>query len=517
MKGKPVRPDTVLIADSDAERGERLARACEALGLRAPIALHGASALEQALALQPEALVVEIDLPLIDAPRLAQILRANPRTAALAMLFIGSGQAGAGEPSAPAAQAASVLPGHTDPETIAHFVMGILAKRRAERAHDGEGDPSEAGAMEGSLGPLGAAELLELFHVNLQTGCLELTRGRARKRQRGAIYLREGQVVHAEVGSVHGEKAFLRLLGWDRGRFAFRPTATSAESSIDRPTRALLREGVRQGAEWRRLAAELRPRGARARLRVSRAALPAVLHPLTQEVLMILEMTDRIDEVLDRCSFPDYQVLGTLSTLVRRGLVDLRRGPGPGRGRHAAGPSAASRLRDRLIATGAPTEGADAKVVVATSSDAALRALGSLLERAGGASLTASEPLHGAGPLGRLDLDDDFGIEWLAVSADARFAPIWPLAARGALALVLLHAGRTRESSAALRAAQACFAELPGARVVHLLLQEKGEPSVDELCESLGLADARNIAAFSLDDKAKLRGAFDALLARLAP
>ena len=514
MTGKPERSETVLIADSDAARGERLARACEALGMRAPVALHGASALEQALALQPEALVVEIDLPLIDAPRLAQILRANPRTASLAMLFIGSGQAGAAQ-SAP--QAASVLPGHSDPDTIAHFVMGILAKRRAERARDGDGDAAEAGAMEGSLGPLAAAELLELFHVNLQTGCLELVRGKGRGRQRGAIYLREGQVVHAEVGNVKGEKAFLRLLGWDRGRFAFRPSLASGESSIDRPTRALLREGVRQGAEWRRLAAELRPRGARARLRVSRASLPAVLHPLTQEVLMILEMTDRIDDVLDRCSFPDYQVLGTLATLVRRGLVDLRRGPGPGRGRHAAGPSAATRLRDRLIASGAPAEGADAKVLVAACSDAALRALGVLLERAGGAALSGPEPLRGIGALGRLDLDDDFGIEWLAVSAEPRFAPIWPLAAHGALALVLLHAGRARESSAALRAAHACFAEQAGARIVHLVLQEKGEPTVDDLCESLGVVDARGVATFSLDDKAKLRGAFDALLARLAP
>ena len=57
----------------------------------------------------------------------------------------------------------------------------------------------------------------------------------------------------------------------------------------------------------------------------------------------------------------------------------------------------------------------------------------------------------------------------------------------------------------------------PGARVVHVLLQDKGEPSADELCESLGLADARGIATFSLNDKTKLRAAFDALLARLAP
>ena len=100
---------------------------------------------------------------------------------------------------------------------------------------------------------------------------------------------------------------------------------------------------------------------------------------------MVLEITDRIDEVLDRCSFPDYQVLGTLSTLVRRGLVELRRGPGPGGARHTLSPSAAARLRDRLVASGTSGEIADAKVLVVPSSDAAQRALCAVLERAGGA------------------------------------------------------------------------------------------------------------------------------------
>src|SRR5262245_52457699 len=388
MASRNVRSEAVLIADSDVSRAERLARACESQGLGARVAVHGAAALEQALAVQPAALVVEIDLPLIDGPRLAEILRANPRTAQTAVLFIANHPSADGDP-----RDTRVLPGHADPETIARFVGGILEKRRAERARDGDTDTGDAGAMEGSLGPLSAAELLELFHMNLQTGQLELVRGRGRGRQRGAIGLREGQVVFAQVGSVQGEKAFLRLIGWDRGRFSFRPGPAPADVNIDRPTRALLREGLRQRAEWQRLSTELRPRGARARLRVSRASLPAILHPLTQEVLMTLEITDRIDEVLDRCSFPDYQVLGTLSTLVRRGLVELRRGPGPGSGRHTLSASAAARLRDRLVATGTSGELADAKVLVVASSDAALRAFCSVLERASGAAIAAVAPV----------------------------------------------------------------------------------------------------------------------------
>jgi CheY-like chemotaxis protein len=511
MSSQAATPEAVLVADSDVERGGRLARALEAQGLRTSIALHGASALEQALALQPAALVLELELPLIDGPRLADILRANPRTAQIAVLFI----ANAASPEADTPGDGRVLSGHADPDTIAHFVAGILDKRRAERAHDQGVESTDPHAIEGTLGPLSAAELLELFHVNLKTGCLELVRGRGR--QRGAIHLREGQIVHASVGPVQGEKAFLRLLGWERGRFAFRPGPPTPETTIDRPTRALLREGVRQRSEWKRLAAELRPRGARARLRVSRASLPAVLHPLTQEVLMVLELTDRIDEVLDRCSFPDYQVLGTLSTLVRRGLVDLRRGPAPGGVRRALTASAAARLRDRLVASGASAEGADAKVLVAASSDAALHALCTLIERAGGASLAPAAPLRGIAALGRLDLDDDLSIEWIASSPDPRFAPAWPLAAHGALAILLLHGGRPQDSCAALRAAQNAFLALPGVRVVHALFQEKGRPATAELCEALGVLDERSIASFSLEQPTALRPALDALLARLAP
>ena len=82
---------------------------------------------------------------------------------------------------------------------------------------------------------------------------------------------------------------------------------------------------------------------------------------------------------------------------------------------------------------------------------------------------------------------------------------------------MLLHAGPARESRAALQAACSHFAQLPGARVVHALLKEKGEPSAGDLCESLGLSDPGSIAAFSIDEPKLLRSALDALLTRLAP
>ena len=82
---------------------------------------------------------------------------------------------------------------------------------------------------------------------------------------------------------------------------------------------------------------------------------------------------------------------------------------------------------------------------------------------------------------------------------------------------MLLHAGSARDSCAALHEVRSCFAELPGARLIHLQLQEKGEPTAADLCERLALADTRHVATFSLDDPKQLRVALDGLLTRLAP
>ena len=233
-------PRSRLIADSDVARSERLARACESQGLRAQVVVNGASALEHALSVQPAALVWDRSAADRRPAHGGDPARESAHGAD-SRVFI------ANSPSQDGAAKGDtrVLPGSADPETIARFVGGILEKRRNERAHSGDADAAEAGAMQGSLGPLSAAELLELFHMNLQTGSLELVRGRGRGRQRGSIGLREGQVVQAQVGAVLGEKAFLRLIGWERGPLSFRPGAP-AETNIDRPTRALLREGLRQ-------------------------------------------------------------------------------------------------------------------------------------------------------------------------------------------------------------------------------------------------------------------------------
>jgi len=288
----------VLIADGDRLRKLRIAEACAARGLACQTAAHGATALELALDEMPRVLVSQLELPLIDGPRLTSILRTNPRTRALEVLYL----ADRAEDSGREDLGARILPAPVDPELVAGCVQATLAGRPSEPAPDAT---PEAGAIEGELSQLALADLLQLFHVSRRTGTLELEQeqGRGRRRE-GRVALREGEVVAASAGGVRAEKALFRMLAWDRGRFSFLPQAIDAAAEMRAPTRALLREGLRQLREWERLAVDLPPLGARAGLRIPRSALPSVIHPLTQEVLLALEHGSRVGDVVDRCSSP---------------------------------------------------------------------------------------------------------------------------------------------------------------------------------------------------------------------
>ena len=81
--------DLILIADGNLGRGRRVATALEAAGHRCEVTPHGAGALEIALVEHPRILVTQADLPLVDRGKLAEILRANPRTRAARFLFLG--------------------------------------------------------------------------------------------------------------------------------------------------------------------------------------------------------------------------------------------------------------------------------------------------------------------------------------------------------------------------------------------------------------------------------------------
>jgi DNA-binding response OmpR family regulator len=78
----------VLVADGNTQRAAAIVRACSKRGFETRVVHQGAAALEAALSEVPDAIVCQLGLPLIEGSRLEGILRANPHTQAVTLVYL---------------------------------------------------------------------------------------------------------------------------------------------------------------------------------------------------------------------------------------------------------------------------------------------------------------------------------------------------------------------------------------------------------------------------------------------
>ncbi|HDR46111.1 MAG TPA: response regulator, partial [Geoalkalibacter subterraneus] len=245
----------ILFASTRGDFAE-VAQALARRGFSVHTCGDGSQALERALAMVPDLMVVDVDLPMIDGPRLGQILRANPRTDKLAFLFVG-----------PEGREVEGFRRHRDHylarpfnhEQLLSVALGHLSRQeRTEEVTRG------GKQVEGDLEQVSLTDMLQILGHNRKDGTLRLERDRVR----GEIQLLEGTVVNARLGSVEGEKAFFRLLTWDKGHFSFSPGVAGGEVRITQPLDHLIMDGLRQSDELNAMSGDLPPRDALLALKV---------------------------------------------------------------------------------------------------------------------------------------------------------------------------------------------------------------------------------------------------------
>ncbi len=501
----------VLIAHGTPARAETLREAVAARGYATRVVANGADALERAVAEVPEVLVAGEDLALIETPKLVEILRTNPRTRRIRCVFLGGPELLASDD-----WGAQRLAADADPDEVGEHVADVCA--RSSRLDAVVREAPEQ--VEGRLSQIPLVDLLQLFHLNRRTGTFELRRrGPEGRAERARVHLREGDVVQASVGPVDGEKALFRLLTWTDGSFAFRPEPVEMEARITTTSRALLMEGMRQADEWRQHGAGLPSLDAHIALAVGSGELPNVVHPITQEVLLLLDLYTRVGDVVDRASFPDYQVLRTIQTLAERGVVAVRAAaPAPTNEAALFRSVQVRRLREWLSAQGG---GRDAKLLIAAADAEVTREFLPLLEALPGLAahprMREGIPADSLGAIGRLRVDDEVGIELVHVPSDPRFAPLWPLAGHGAIGVLLLMRGSVADAEARLRPLCESLGAQPRARLLHLLLLRPGEDGLaEELRRNVSVLEESDLFLLPLErDKAPadlLRAPFARLL-----
>jgi len=515
--------DVILIADGNLGRGQRVATALEAAGHHCQVAPHGAGALEIALVEEPRVVVTQAELPLVEAGKLAEILRANPRTRSARFLFLGVDAQRAGEFGGVGDETLSASAETND----IHDAVERLLDRQA-RIESLEERATTESEFEGKLAELRPAELLQMLNTRRSSGRLTLTPllddGSTPD---GWIQVCEGEVHSAESGPAKAEKALFRMLDWQSGEFHFEPTEISSPATIKGPTRLVLAEGLRQQDEWNRLAPKLPPVESPVKLCVERAELPQSVHPLTQEVLGLLEENDRVGDVVDRCDGPDYQVLRTLHTLAERGIIMFGRAQiAPVEPlRHALFHEAQCRRLRTFAQQGLAREVAppSAKLLVVAASEAIAEQFANLLVKVPGAELA---PRFERGQIGasdlesmaRIDVDGEFGIDLVHLPSEGAFESLWTFAGHRALGTIFLLDARVGASATSLAQIAEVLSRTPAARTFHVVMLSEGDRlSPDDLRDNLSLIDDASLFLLPIEEDNDPSSVLRSLFARIVP
>jgi CheY-like chemotaxis protein len=519
----------VLLADDDAARGKALAEICAACGHIVDRAPHGAAALELALERVPGIVLCPVDLPIIDGTRLAEILRGNPRTRSASFVFLVEDELDA--PVSMDVRDRFVAAPWRDAEVLAQ-IEAILEReaRYPETRPESE--------VAGRLAQISLGDLLQLFHVNRRSGTLRLVSEASASRQggqKGIIELDAGQIAGAEAGTpggvrIVGEKALFRMMAWPDGRFEFAPGAVSPKHRIERTTRVLLLEGMRQLDEWERIRPDLPPLETELRLRISRDKIPGVVHKLWREVLDAVVMNGNLRSVIDCCSSPDYQVLRAIHDLLRRGALAAER---PAALPKDQAPETRSgdlltelqlqQIRDWMD-TQRTRPGQVLKVPVLPASRTALEQFLEALSACPGFARRRSLPLEASpldsfGTLGEIRPVDGLALRLVAVSPDEGFAPLWDVVAHGALGTLVVLDPPVEAACEWVAPAAAALGARSGRPLVAVILGsfEPGGASGGRLASGVEALDAAPALQLRRGTSAERLAALRKIFARLVP
>lgn len=92
--------------------------------------------------------------------------------------------------------------------------------------------------FDGRIEKAGIRKLVELNCTTRSNTSLSVSQ----REQKGVIYFRNGDVVHAECGNLKGERAFFNILNWNRGTFRIHYHETPEARTISRDWQALLHQ-----------------------------------------------------------------------------------------------------------------------------------------------------------------------------------------------------------------------------------------------------------------------------------
>jgi hypothetical protein len=175
-------------------------------------------------------------------------------------------------------------------------------------------------SFQGSIQELPVPDIIQLVSVSGKTGLFTLVRGQ----ERGYIYLKSGQMVHARLADLTGEEAIYALAIWSSGDFQFTPGEEPDTVTIEKSNTSLLMEAARRLDEWKVLSRKIPGVDYVPVLLPRDAAEPVTLSPLEWNVVIKIDGRKTIDELARTTELSSFEISKILYGLVTAGLIEMR-------------------------------------------------------------------------------------------------------------------------------------------------------------------------------------------------
>ena len=175
-------------------------------------------------------------------------------------------------------------------------------------------------ALQGSLSELSLPDVIQMVSVSGKTGVFSVTR----HDEVGKIFLRDGQIVDAAVGSLRGDNAVYEMAIWSEGDFSFNPGEECETVTIHLSNANLMMEAARRLDEWRVLSRKI-PSLDLIPFFISKDQSDQVtLSP--HEWILVTRIDDEqtIEEIAEQLHWSAFDVSKLLFGMITSGLVALR-------------------------------------------------------------------------------------------------------------------------------------------------------------------------------------------------
>ena len=305
---------SVLVADADPRSLRILEVALRKAGFTVGTASDGPEALRRIQRAPPDLVLSEVQLPGADGFALCKSVRSDPKLAHTPFLLMTSDR------SQPVRMRASEL-GADDfllkPLLIKELVgrVRMLLESRDQQRLAQRGAPS--GSMTGAVADLGLLDLFQSLENWRKTALVTCeSQGRTAR-----VWVRDGQIIDAELLPLQRDAAFYRLLNWDSGEFRVDFGPVERDRQIDGGTQTMLLEGMRRVDEVARMAERVPMETA---FTVDTPALLTKLQDLPDEVNGVIRLFDgrrTLKQVLEVSPIDDLSTLAIVERLLSQAIL----------------------------------------------------------------------------------------------------------------------------------------------------------------------------------------------------